>query len=113
MTITCKIKLCFVNILLTTSSPLIANTYKVISYDPANPPHNISTVGQQGKATISGIFADIFHQIGEVTGDTFIMVIIPAARAMLEFDLARVYIEPGINSTSRSNSKNRFVFHCL
>tara|TARA_R110001592_G_scaffold16668_15_gene70835 strand:+ start:650 stop:1408 length:759 start_codon:yes stop_codon:yes gene_type:complete len=105
MTLRCKIKLCFINILLITSWPLIADTYKVISYDPANPPHNISTIDQQGKATISGIFADMFHQIGEITGDTFIMVKMPAARAMLEFDLGRVDIEPGINPIWRSNSK--------
>ncbi|TWX58559.1 substrate-binding periplasmic protein [Colwellia hornerae] len=105
MTINRKINLCFFNILLITSWSVIANTYKVVSYDPANPPHNISTIDQQGNTKISGIFADMFLQIGEITGDTFIMVKMPAARAMLEFDLGRVDIEPGINPVWRSNSK--------
>jgi hypothetical protein len=79
MTITCKIKLCFINIFLITSWPLIANTYRVISCDPANPPHNIYTIDQQGKATISGKLAGMFYQRGEIIGDKFIIVIMPVA----------------------------------
>ncbi len=95
------------NIILLTCWSLSANakTYTVASYNPPNPPHNIQTVDNQGNHKISGIFADMFTRIGEITGDKFIMVQMPAARAIQEFDLGRVDIEPGINPTWRSSAK--------
>mgnify|MGYP003386203804 FL=1 len=84
---------------------LSANTYKVISYNPPNPPHNIHTKDAQGNLVISGIISDIFAQIGKITGDEFVMVQMPAARAIIEFDFGRVDIEPGIHPIWRSKTK--------
>lgn len=111
MHIGCKINLCYLYILLLlTSWPLSANTCTVISYDPPNPPHNIQIIDDDGNPIISGIFYDIFDRIGTITGDKFIMLQMPAARAILEFDLGRVDIEPGINPTWRSHAKEKGVY---
>jgi polar amino acid transport system substrate-binding protein len=110
MLVSWKFKLIFLNIILLTSWTLCANTYRVISYEPANPPHNLQLIDAKGNLKISGIFADIFAQIGEITGDKFIMVKMPAARASLEFDLGRVDIEPGINPIWRSSAKVKGLY---
>jgi len=105
MSIRCKINLYCLNIILLTCLPLSANTYTVISYNPPNPPHNVQIVDNQGNLKISGIFADMFTRIGDITGDKFIMVPMPAARSILEFDHGRVDIEPGISPSWRSYAK--------
>jgi len=87
-----------------------AETYKVISYTPSNPPHNIQIVDNQGKQKISGIFADLFTRIGEITGDKFIMVKMPAARGIKEFNLGRVDIEPGISPNWRSYAREPGIY---
>jgi polar amino acid transport system substrate-binding protein len=110
MRITYKMKCYCFNIILLVSCSLSANTYTVISYDPPNPPHNIQIKGDQGNVKTSGIISDIFAQIGDITGDEFIMVKMPAARAIIEFDLGRVDIEPGINPNWRSAAKEKGVY---
>jgi polar amino acid transport system substrate-binding protein len=110
MSIICKMKLYFLGALLLTSCSISANTYTVVSYNPPNPPHNIHTKDDQGDIVISGMIPDIFDQLGEITGDEFIMVQMPAARAIIQFDLGRVDIEPGINPIWRSNTQEKGIY---
>lgn len=110
MFIRTKITWYFVYIIILTCWPLCANTYTVISYNPPNPPHNIQNEDQQGKLKISGIFTDMFIRIGEITGDKFIMVKIPVARGLREFELGHVDIEPGISPDWRLDAKVQGVY---
>jgi polar amino acid transport system substrate-binding protein len=110
MLITCKIKLYCLGLFLLGSWSLNANTYKVIAYNPPNPPHNIQIKEGQGISKLSGIFSDIFIRIEEITGDKFIMVQMPAARALIQFELGRVDIEPGINPIWRSSAIEKGLY---
>jgi polar amino acid transport system substrate-binding protein len=110
MPITCKIKLYCLGLFLLGSWSLNANTYKVIAYNPPNPPHNIQIKEGQGASKLSGIFSDIFIRIEEITGDKFIMVQMPAARALIQFELGRVDIEPGINPIWRSSAIEKGLY---
>ncbi|MBL4940250.1 MAG: transporter substrate-binding domain-containing protein [Colwellia sp.] len=77
-----------------------AETLTVMLFQDANPPYTIVKDGQY-----SGIFIDIFDKLSQVTPYTFIFKKYPAARALKEFDLGRVDIEPGINEIWRQNVK--------
>jgi polar amino acid transport system substrate-binding protein len=110
MPITYKIKRYCLGVFLLISCSLSANSYTVISYTPPNPPHNIHTIDEQGNLEISGVIPDVFAQIGEITGDKFILVQMPVARAIIEFDFGRVDIEPGINPIWRSNTKEKGIY---
>jgi polar amino acid transport system substrate-binding protein len=52
----------------------------------------------------------MFLRIGEITGDKFIMVAMPAARAIREFDLGNVDIEPGISPIWRSYAEDQGIY---
>lgn len=82
-----------------------ANTYTVISYLPANPPYNISAKKSPSKGKVPGIFNDIFTQVSRITGDKFVALTLPVARAHREFELGNVDIEPGVNPKWRLNAK--------
>lgn len=77
-----------------------AETLKVIILSKANPPFTITHNGKH-----SGIYIDIFNRLSAMTKHTFIMLPYPPARAIKEFNLGRVDIEPGVNEEWRATSK--------
>lgn len=77
-----------------------AETLTVMLYEGANPPYSIVKDGKQ-----QGIFVDLFAKISAITPYTFIFKSAPPARALREFDLGRIDIEPGVNEVWRQNAK--------
>lgn len=99
-----KHNLWFLMVLCAFAAPVMADKYKVISYLPANPPYNITSTNPRKPHQVTGIFADIFSVIGDITGDTFVLIPLPVARAHREFEQGHVDIEPGINSAWRQST---------
>ena len=82
------------------ATPNNAETYSVMLYQGANPPYTIIKDNSS-----SGIFIDLFNEISNVTPYKFVFKNYPAARALQEFDMGRVDIEPGVNEKWRQNTK--------
>lgn len=73
-------------------------TFSVALYYKGNPPYSIIN---QEKPT--GIFVDIFKRIEQLTRHKFIFRELPVARALKEFDVGNIDIEPGVNEQWRQS----------
>jgi ABC-type amino acid transport substrate-binding protein len=87
-----------INLIVLISTPSLAETFSVMLYQGANPPYTIIKNGQH-----SGIFVDLFTKLSQQTKHQFIFKDYPAARALQEFDMGRVDIEPGVNEQWRQH----------
>jgi len=82
-----------------------ADTFKVITYTGGNPPYTIIKNGE-----ITGIFKDLFSELEKQTGHEFILTPLPVARALKEFDLGNIDIEPGVNEKWRQHTEVTGLF---
>ena len=87
------------------SAHIQSETIKVILLSQANPPY---TITQDGKH--SGIYVDIFARLSAITNFSFTMLAYTPPRAVREFELGRVDIEPGINEHWRSSSPVKALY---
>jgi len=77
-----------------------SETFSVMLYEGVNPPYVIIKNGQN-----TGIFIDLFAEISRLTNHEFVFKNYPVARALKEFDMGRVDIEPGVNEKWRQQRK--------
>ncbi|WDE06944.1 transporter substrate-binding domain-containing protein [Thalassomonas viridans] len=84
--------------LLLLSLPLAAETLIVTLFTGEVPPYIMK---KQGKR--QGITIDLFALLAKHTGHKFILHEAPVARAMREFDLGRIDIEPGVTPAWRKH----------
>ena len=77
-----------------------SETFSVMLYEGVNPPYVIIKNGQN-----TGIFIDLFAEISRLTNHEFVFKNYPVARALKEFDMGRVDIEPGVNEKWRQKRK--------
>ncbi|WDD97998.1 substrate-binding periplasmic protein [Thalassomonas actiniarum] len=80
-------------------------TIKAILLSEANPPYTIRQNGEFG-----GIHIDIFSRLSALTEHTFTMLAYTPPRAVKEFDLGRVDVEPGINELWRQSSPVKALY---
>jgi len=90
----------FLALLIYLSNTCFAETFSVALFQGANPPYTIIKNGQH-----SGFFVDLFSKLSQLTNYDFVFRDYPAARALEEFDLGNVDIEPGVNEAWRQQRR--------